>query len=56
MSTSAERLIAELQAMPQKELTRLLCEARESTPAELVERQRAERRERAEKAAARLQS
>ena len=52
--SSAERLIAEIRQMSPEDFTAALELARTSTPAEIVARQQAQRRERAVQAAARL--
>jgi hypothetical protein len=52
--SAAERLVAEVRAMPRADFVTEIERARASDPAEIVARQRVERRERAEAAAARL--
>ncbi|MFE4468210.1 hypothetical protein ACFRFH_05265 [Leifsonia sp. NPDC056824] len=52
----AERLVAEIDAMPIGDVRQRIDEARRMTGPEIEERQRVERRERAERAAAALRS
>jgi hypothetical protein len=53
---SAERLVAEIHEMSREDLAAAFEEARTSSPAEIVERQKRDRREWAERTAARWKS
>lgn len=52
----AERLVAEIDAMPIEDVRQRIDEARRMSGSEIEERQRVERRQRAERAAAALRS